>query len=93
MKTFEDWNVISKRITVLVFDEGACNLINGDVQIIDFPYLQTLTVKKNSFKNLKSLTIRNNTLLNTIVIEDGVVNQGGFQNVKTVVIKGNNDCI
>ena len=88
IKNFDEWNNIISSVTELVFDEGACNTINGDVYISNFPNLRSLTVKKNSFKNLNLLTIQNNTQLQTIVIEDGVSNGGGFQKVKTVVIQG-----
>ena len=88
IKSFEEWNSVSSRIVELVFDEGACNTINGDVYISNFPKLRTITVKKNSFKNLNLLTIRNNTQLETIVIEDGVSAEGGFHKVKTVVLQG-----
>ena len=91
IKSFEEWNSVSPVIEKLIFDEGACNTINGDVYISNFPDLRSITVKKNSFKNLNLLTIRNNTQLETIVIEDGVSAEGGFHKVKTVVLQG--DCL
>ena len=88
IKSVEEWNSVSSRIEELVFDEGACNTINGDVYISNFPNLRSIRVKKNSFKNLNLLTIQNNTQLETIVIEDGVSTGGGFQKVKTVIFQG-----
>ena len=48
IKNFDEWNNIISSVTELVFDEGACNTINGDVYISNFPNLRSLTVKKNS---------------------------------------------
>lgn len=88
IQTFEDWISLSSDVVDLVFDEGACNSINGFVYISSYPNLRSLRVKKNAFKNLNTLTISNNTRLESIVIEDGDLTGGGLQKVRTVVIQG-----
>ena len=86
--TVDDWINVLPSIKTLVFSENSCNSINSDMYISNFPKLKTITVKKNALINLNSLTIRNNTQLETIIIEDGVSAEGGFHKVKTVVLQG-----
>ena len=75
----------------LIISENCCNSIQGDLVIANYPHLDKIVVKKNSLKNLNSLEIVNNTKLNTIEIEDGILDisweNNAFNNVKNVVIK------
>ena len=80
VKLFENgW----KTITV---NEGLCNEVYSNLIIRNYSCLQEILVKKNSLKNLISLTISNNTQLNRIMIEDGANNGGALYNVSSVVI-------
>ena len=57
-----------KSITVY---EGYCNSIEEDLIIGNNPCLQSITLYKNTLKNLNSLTIINNPQLQSIVTNDG----------------------
>ena len=75
--------------------------MNGDLNISNYPNLQSITIKasttlqKMTLSNLNSLTISNNPNLKSFVVEDGNYqsgygNFGGFINVKNVILKGMN---
>ena len=68
-------------------NEGYCNDITSDLNISNNPCLQSIVVKKRAFMNVNSLTISNNTLLQTIET-DGTVYYGdsAFENLKTTVV-------
>ena len=61
--------------------------MENDLLINNYPNLQSIIVKKNSLKNLKSLKICNCDKLKTIEIEDGDWRVGTFLNVKNVIIE------
>ena len=61
---------------------GGLNEIKDDLIIHNYPNLQSIVVKKNSLKNLKSLKICNCEKLKTIEIEDC-----GFENVDKVIVE------
>ena len=69
---------------------GMCNGDNGinwNLNISDYLCLERLVVGGDSLKDLETLTISNNPQLNQIVIESAEYGkQGGFYNVKSVVI-------
>ena len=68
-------------------NEGYCNDITSDINISNNPCLQSIVVKKKSFMNVNSLTISNNTLLQTIETY-GTIKYGepSFQNLKSSVL-------
>ena len=78
-----------------------CNDFEGDFSISGFLFLKSLVVKKNSMKNLNSLTIENNLRLESIVTEDGYGgyygtdsrNTGAFYYVNSVIIRSLIDLI
>ena len=57
-----------KSITV---NSGLCNSMRGDLSISNYPFLQSIVLKKNSLKYLNSFVISNNPQLTTLTIEDG----------------------
>ena len=68
-------------------NEGYCNDITSDINISYNPCLQSIVVKKKSFMNVNSLTISNNTLLQTIETDGTVsVATGAFEFLKTTVV-------
>ena len=76
-------------IKELEIGENCLNEWEDDLVIQNYPNLQSIVVKKNSLKNLKSLKICNCEKLKTIEIEDGDKWQenGAFSNVKNVIIE------
>ena len=63
------------------------NGINWNLTISDYLCLERLVVGGDSLKDLETLTISINPLLNQIVIESAEPGkQGGLYNVKSVVI-------
>ena len=71
----------------MIIEEEFGNDYYGNLVIENYPNLEKIVVKKNSLKNLKSLKICNNEKLKTIEIEDGVLINGAFNNVKNVIIE------
>ena len=57
----------------MVIEEEFGNDYYGDLIIQNYPNLQSIVVKKNSLKNLKSLKICNCEKLKTIKIEDNAL--------------------
>ena len=71
----------------ITVNAGLCNTMHTDIAIEDNPFLTSITIHKNSLQYLASFTINNNTLLNSIVIEDGDnSSEGAMRNVQTVSI-------
>ena len=73
----------------MIIGEGCFNEWKDDLLIENYPNLEKIVVKKNSFMNLNSLKICNNDKLKTIEIENGTWNgdNGAFLNVKNVIIE------
>ena len=74
-------------------NEGLCNSLTSNLTISNYPCLESIVVKKNSFKNLNSLVISNNSQLSSIVTENGQdwdyslnTFYAPFENVKSVEI-------
>ena len=86
-----------KEVNGIIIESGCCSDMKEDIEISGFDNLFMIYVKKDSIKNLNSLTICNNKNLKIIEIENGDqwqkdgewVANGSFFNVKSVVIKGN----
>lgn len=81
-------------VTELVIDEGCGNEMKGDLVLRQLENLESIVVKKNSWKNVDSLWISDNPVLKSIIIEDGdggmidpSKNTGPFYYVKSVVIE------
>ena len=66
----------------MIIKEGFGNDYYGNLIVQNYPNLQSIIVKKNSLKNLKSLKICNCEKFKTIEIEDFA-----FYNVKNVIIE------
>ena len=66
----------------MIIEEGYGNDYYGNLVITNYPNLQSIVVKKKSFKNLNSLKICNCEKLKTIEIEDDT-----FHYVKNVIIE------
>ena len=60
-----------KNVSEIVIEEDCGNELKEDLKICKLDHLKKLTVKKNSLKNLISLIISNNDVLESIEIEDG----------------------
>ena len=90
-----NWNSISPYVTKLTINEGVCNDVTSAFSISGFIYLKSLVVKKNSMKNLNSLTIENNLRLERIVTEDSnsCCSTGAFNYVNSVIIRSLIDLI
>ena len=72
----------------MIIEIGFGNDYYGNLIIQDYPNLQSIIVKKNSLRNLKSLKICNCEKLKTIETEDGGRwEDGAFDNVKNVIIE------
>ena len=67
VRSERDWKNLNKEVTELVIAEGVCNELRGDVVIEGLNCLKRIVVKKNSMKNLNSLTVENNLRLESIV--------------------------
>ena len=72
----------------MIIEEDYGNDYYGNLIIQNYPNLQSIVVKKKSFKNLNSLKICNCEKLKTIETEDGDLGGGTFNNVKNVIIEG-----
>ena len=59
------------RWTSITVNSGLCNSMRGNLSISNYPYLQSIMLKKNSLKYLNSFVISNNPQLTTLTIEDG----------------------
>ena len=60
----------------------------NDLEICNYPYLEQIVVKENSFKHLNLLKICNNELLKIIEIENGEWDDNStFRNVKNVIFE------
>ena len=66
----------------MIIEEEFGNDYYGNLVITNYPNLQSIVVKKNSFKNLNSLKICNCEKLKIIETEDGA-----FDYVKSVIIE------
>ena len=81
-------------MTELVIGEGVCNDMNEDLKIKDYSCLKSVSVMKNSMKNLKSLKICDCKKLEEIKIEGSRWDENSkscnaaFECVKTVEISG-----
>ena len=68
--------------------------MKDDLLIDSYPNLQSIVVKKNSLKNLNSLKICNCENLESIEIEEGVLDiywsNNTFNNVKSVLFESTN---
>ena len=71
----------------MIIEEGFGNDCYGTLLIENYPNLQSIVIKKNSLKNLKSLKISSCDKLKTIETEDGDGWNGAFGNVKNVIIE------
>ena len=78
----EDGLKVHDLIKELEIGEGCLNEWKDDLEIENFPNLQSIIVKKGSLRNLNSLKIWNCEKLETIEIEDGTC-----KNVKNVIIE------
>ena len=58
-------------INEIVIEEGCGNELETNVMICGYKNLKKIVIKKNCMKNLNSLTISNNSILESIEIEDG----------------------
>ena len=76
-----------KDIEEMIIEEWFGDYYYGNLIIQNYPNLQSIIVKKNSLKNLKSLKICNCEKLKTIEIEDDDWRDGAFCNVKNVNIE------
>ena len=77
----------------IIIEAGYCNELTGDRRISYYPYLESITIKAsttseiNTLANLNSLTISNNPLLKSIIIEDGYdISYGSCVNVKELYL-------
>ena len=71
----------------LEIGENCLNKWKDDMVIENYPNLQSIVVKKNSLKNLKSLKICNCDKLKTIETEDNEWVNGAFGCVRNVMIE------
>ena len=72
---------------------NVCNEMIGNLEIEELNSLKSILVKKNSLKNLNSLTIRNCELLEMIEIHGDYSTDGSFRNVMSVEISSMIDII
>ena len=71
----------------MIIEEEFGNDYYGNLIIQNYPNLQSIVVKKNSLKNLKSLKICNCEKLKTIEIENGEGIDCAFVFVQKLVIE------
>ena len=71
----------------MIIEEGFGNDYFGDLVIENYPNLEKIVVKEDSFQNLNSLKICNNEKLKIIEIENGDILEGAFYGVKNVIIE------
>ena len=90
LKNLDNDNNVHSLIHELVIDEECGNDYEGDLRLCGFVNLERIVVKKNSFQNVNSLEISDNSVLRSIEIEVGEWRDdgwsGSFSNVKTVLI-------
>ena len=73
-------------VNQIIINKGCCNDLTIDLNISDYLYLETIVVKKNSLKNIHSLTISKNPLLKTIDFLGSKNWEGSsFENIKSSV--------
>lgn len=60
-----------RTVNEIVIDEECGNELTEDYMFSNFDNLKSIVIKKRSFLKLTSFSIKNNTQLNSIVIEDG----------------------
>ena len=77
--------------TSIYVNEGYCNDITSDINISNYPCLRSIVVKKKSLMYVNSLTISNNTLLQTIETDGTVHWDGSFENLKSFVLISSNN--
>ena len=77
----------------MIIEEGFGNDYYGNLRIQNYPNLQSIVVKKNSLRNLKSLKICNCEELKIIEIEGLRSYYGAFYNVKSVIIESISEII
>ena len=85
--------VQKRSVKKLVIAEGCGNEMKADLELCGFENLESIVVKKNSLKNLNSLKISDNPVLERIETENGSGgysdssrNTGAFYYVKSVTI-------
>ena len=83
----EDDLRIHDLIKELEIGENCLNKWKGDLVIENYPNLQSIVVKMNTLRNLKSLKICNCEKLKTIEIENGDWEDGAFYFVRNVIIE------
>ena len=89
IKTPSDLETVEKNKNENVeieFAEGAYDDVEKELLLSGYENLKSIIMKKNAFKNLKSLTIRNCDELEKIIVEDY---SSPFGNVETVEISSN----
>ena len=86
--TEEDCSLLLENYWVnITVNAGLCNTMQTAIAIKNNPFLVSIIIHKYSLQNLASFTINNNTLLNSIVIEDGdSASEGAMKNIQTVSI-------
>lgn len=70
----------------IIVKEGSCNDFIGDYLLKDYFNLKTLVMEKNTMQNLNTLTIKDNMMLESIIIEDGSDFKSALENVNIIVI-------
>ena len=75
-----------RNVKELVIAEGCGNEMKRNLQLYGFDNLESIIVKKNTLKNLKSLKVSDNPLLKSIKTENGDNETGVFYNVNNVTI-------
>ena len=90
LKGIDNDEMVHSLIHELVIDEECGCYYDGDLRLCGFVNLERIVVKKNSFQNVNSLEISDNSVLRSIEIEVGEWRDdgwsGSFSNVKTVLI-------
>ena len=86
LKDIGNDRIVHSLIHELVIDEGCGNDYDGDLRLCGFVNLRSIIVKKNSFVNVNSLEISDNSELKSIEIEDGELIDGAFLYVGNVII-------
>ena len=90
LKDIDNERIVHSLISELMIDERCGNEFKGDLSLCGFDYLERIVVKKNSFQNVNCLKISDNSVLNSIEIEGGMINNegftGSFVDVKSVTI-------
>ena len=75
-----------KDIEEMIIEYDLGNDYYGNLIIQNYPNLQSIVVKKNSFKNLNSLKICNCEKLKIIEIEDGCLNKAKSFELKGILV-------